>query len=244
MVDAHCHLYEFANIEAEVEKFRNIGGTAMLCCGGDLESSKQSVELAQKYPEVFGAVGVHPEHQKVIPNTDDFLKLVGKKIVAIGECGLDYYPDTTIEEKEFQIKLLKFNIELAEKTGLPLVVHCRNAFDDIFVHLHYDQVQMHCFTGNMQQMQKCVKRGWHISFGGILTFKSSHTLREVAKVVPEDRLLIETDSPYLAPEPIRGTTNTPANVKIIAETLAQIRAVSLSEIECLTTMNARRLFGL
>lgn len=245
MVDAHCHLYEFENIESEIEKFKQIGGTAMLSCGGDLESSKRSVEIARKYPEVFVAVGVHPEHQKTLPREEEFLDLVNnKKVVAIGECGLDYYPDTSVEEKDFQIKLLKFNVDLAKKTNLPLVVHCRNAFDDVFENLHYPRVQMHCFTGNMEQMQECVKRGWYISFGGILTFKSNHALREVAKQVPEDKVLIETDSPYLAPEPIRGTTNTPANVKIIAEALALVRGVSIAEIDMLTTKNAKELFKL
>ncbi len=240
MIDAHCHLYEFENIKAEVEKFRSIGGTAMVCCGGDLESSKKSVEIANLYPEVFATVGVHPEHQSGIPNTDDFLKLINDRVIAIGECGLDYYPDTSLEQKDFQEKLLKFNIDLAEKTNLPLVVHCRSAFDDLFRILHYPKVQMHCFTGNLEQMQECIKRGWYISFGGILTFKSSHQLREVAKQVPSDRLLVETDSPYLAPEPIRGSLNTPSNVKIVSETLEQIVG---QPIETLVTHNLHTLFS-
>jgi len=109
--------------------------------------------------------------------------------------------------------------------------------------LDYSKVQMHCFTGNIDQMQECVKRGWYISFGGILTFKSSHELREVAKQVPEDRLLIETDSPYLAPEPVRGTVNTPANVKIVAQTLASVRGTSVEEIDRITSANFAKLFS-
>ncbi len=240
MIDAHCHLYEFENIEAEIEKFRAIGGTAMVCCGGDLESSKKSVDIANNYPEVFATVGVHPEKQSELPVPDDFLNLINERVVAIGECGLDYYPDTTSEQKDFQEKLLKFNINLAEKTGLPLVVHCRNAFEDLFRILHYSKVQMHCFTGNIEQMQECVKRGWYISFGGILTFKSSAKLREVAKLVPSDRLLTETDSPYLSPEPIRGSINTPSNVKIVVETLAQITSRSVDQI---VTHNLHTLFN-
>lgn len=244
MVDAHCHIYESKVIGDEVLGFRKIGGTHMLCCGGDLASSIRSAELAQEYPEIYASVGVHPEHVKSLPEVDDFLKLVQGKVVAIGECGLDYYKNTGIQEKKFQEDLLRFNIDLAEKTNLPLVVHCRAAFDDLFETLHYDKVQMHCFTGNLEQMQECVHRSWYISFGGILTFKSGVDLREVAKQTPADRLLVETDSPYLAPEPVRGSINEPKNVKIVAETLAEVRGTTLAEIEKITVENFRKLFSI
>ncbi len=243
MVDAHCHLFEAKDVGAEVQRFKDIGGTAILCCGSDLESSRKSIELSEKYPDVYAAVGVHPESVTKVPESEDYLKIVKDKVIAIGECGLDYRSGMTAQEKEFQKDLLLFNIALAEKTKLPLVVHCRAAFEDLFKVLDYSKVQMHCFTGNIDQMQECVKRGWYISFGGILTFKSSHELREVAKQVPEDRLLIETDSPYLAPEPVRGTVNTPANVKIVAQTLASVRGTSVEEIDRITSANFAKLFS-
>lgn len=244
MTDAHCHPYESTNTEDWIKGFREIGGTHLLCAGANLKTSQESIELSKKYPEIYAAIGIHPESTTEVPKPDEFLRLVGGKVVAIGECGLDYRPETTQEEKDFQKQLLQFNVDLAEKTGLPLVVHCRAAFDDLFATLHYAKVQMHCFTGNLDQMQECVKRGWYISFGGILTFKSSHELREVAKQVPADRILIETDAPYLAPEPIRGSVNTPANVKIVAETLARVRQISVQEVDNLTTTNFKHLFNL
>ena len=112
----------------------------------------------------------------------------------------------------------------------------------MFEVLDLDRVQMHCFTGNMEQMQECVRRGWYISLGGIVTFKSSHELREGVKAVPDDRLLVETDAPYIAPEPVRGSRNTPQNVKIVAAKIADVKGTSINRIEAITTKNAKRLF--
>ena len=240
MIDSHCHLQEFE------DPGRVIGGLeAVICCGADLESSEKAIEIAERFPQVFATVGCHPDAK--VFDGKLFLKLSRhKKVVAIGECGLDFLPETREEEKSDQRELFKFNIDLAKETGLPLVIHCRNAFEDVFQALSAQcsalSVQMHCFTGNMEQMQECVKRGWYISFGGIVTFKSSHELRDVVKAVPENRLLIETDAPYLAPEPVRGSKNEPKNVKIIAEVLARIRGSSINQIEKITSENCRQLF--
>lgn len=232
MIDAHCHLQEFENPSGAIA-----GLEAVICCGSGVKSSQKAVDLASKYKEVFATVGVHPED---IDDRDEaklrrLLKM--PKIVAVGECGLDTGSDEEVE-------LFKFNIKLARETGLPLVVHCRNQFEKVFEVLDYDKVQMHCFTGNLEQMQECVKRGWYISFGGMVTFKSSHNLREVVKSVPEERLLIETDAPFLAPEPVRGTQNEPKNVKIVAAKIAEVRSTSINQIDEVTTRNARLLFGL
>ncbi len=257
MIDAHCHLQEFEDLQAVVSSASKAGITGMICAGADLESSKKAVVMAEKFPRVFATVGCHPDAK--VFDEKLFLKLSQhKKVVAIGECGLDFLPEIREKEKRRQRELLKFNLDLAKETGLPLVIHCRNAFDDIFSMLdctgsHLSRpasrkrrdplrVQMHCFTGNMEQMRECVKRGWYISFGGIVTFKSSHALREVAKAAPEDKLLIETDAPYLAPEPVRGGRNEPKNVKIVAAKIAEVRGTSINQIEEITTKNARRLF--
>ncbi len=266
MIDAHCHLQEFENPGKVIE-----GLDAVICCGAGVESSRKAVKLAKQYKEVYATVGIHPEEnsKSEIRSSKQILKskllklLKHPKVVAVGECGLDFTPETSEEEKNAQRELLIFNIDLAKETGLPLVIHCRNAFDDIFklldrtgLHLvrsadrprnnPYDllAVQMHCFTGNMEQMRECVKRGWYISLGGIVTFKSNHALRDVAKAVPEDKLLIETDAPYLAPEPVRGSRNTPVNVKIVAAKIAEVRNSSINQIEEITVQNARRLFGI
>jgi len=243
MVDAHCHLYEFDELDAVVQKAKEAGVDTMICAGADLASSKKSIVIAEKYPGVYATVGAHPEAGYDVKRSD-FVSLLGKNVVGIGECGLDYNSEISDEDKAEQQELFKFNIDLAKETKLPLVVHCRNAFRDVFELLDYDRVQMHCFTGNLERMQECVNRSWYVSFGGIITFKKSADLREVVKQVPEDRLLIETDSPYLAPEPVRGGRNTPANVKIVAELVAKLRGTSINEIDKITTMNAKELFRL
>ncbi len=234
MIDAHCHLQDLNNIGTEVQRCKAIGITTLICNGSDLESSQKAIKIAEKFPQVFATVGCHPDVK--VFDKKLFLKLSQhKKVVAIGECGLDS-PNST------QIELLKWHIQLAKETGLPLVIHCRNAFDDIFEMIDYDQVQMHCFTGNMDQMRECVRRGWYVSLGGIVTFKASHDLREVAKQVPTERLLIETDSPYISPEPLRGKTNYPANLIYIARLIAQLRSISIDALDRLTTANTYNLF--
>ncbi|KKS33211.1 MAG: Deoxyribonuclease, TatD family [Candidatus Amesbacteria bacterium GW2011_GWA2_42_12] len=258
MIDAHCHLQKFENPGEVIS-----GLEAVICCGADLESSKKAIEISDKFPNVWATVGIHPEENfkstssrfasKILRSKEilksKLLKLLRQpRVVAVGECGLDFLPETREEEKSAQRELFKFNIDLAKEIKLPLVVHCRNAFEDVFSILNAQdsmlKVQMHCFTGNMEQMLECVRRGLYISFGGILTFKSSQELREVARLVPEDKLLIETDSPYLAPEPIRGTRNEPKNVKIVAEVLAKTRGVDFNAIDQLTSQNARKFFNL
>lgn len=247
MIDAHCHLQNSPDIQEDIK-----GLDKVICAGYNLESSKKALEIAEKYDGVFATVGVHPEESQNsnIKGQNFKSKLLNllkhQKTVAVGECGLDYTPQTSEGEKRGQRELLKFNLELARETKLPLVIHCRNAFEDIFSILNAQysmlNVQMHCFTGNMEQMQECVRRGWYMSFGGIITFKSSHELREVAKQVPPDRLLIETDSPYISPEPFRGQRNSPANSIYIAKVIAKARGIDLAELDKITTANVYRLF--
>ena len=227
MIDAHCHLYEIPE-----EEWKDNGLEAMVCAGADLETSKKSIQLANKYENVYATVGIHPEGMKEPRDPSTLLGMTKeRKVVAVGECGLETGSDE-------EIKLFKFNIDLAKETGLPLVVHCRNMFNKIFEILDYGKVQMHCFTGTEEEMRECVKRGWYISFGGILTFKKNEELRRVAKLVPEELLLVETDSPYLSPEPVRGTKNVPTNVKYVLDCLAK------ENMEQITSENARRLFGI
>jgi TatD DNase family protein len=230
MTDSHCHLYE-------LEEARWIGDRPdiIICPGGDLATSRKAVELAQKFDGVYAVVGQHPESNDDF-DKEGFLCLTQKeRVVAIGECGLD-------SDSDREISLFRKNYDLALETELPLVVHCRGVFGKVFEMLEYSKVQMHCFTGNMDQMWECARRGWYMSFGGILTFKKSVDLREVAKNVPDNLLLVETDSPYLSPEPIRGQVNKPGNVRIVCELLAKIRGVGVEEIERLTSENAKRLF--
>ncbi len=232
MIDAHCHLYEL-----EESEWNNNRLTAMISPGADIATIKKSIALSEKYANVFATVGQHPESKDEY-NKKLFLEMAkNKKVVAIGECGLD-------SDNESEVELFKQNIDLAHETGLPIVVHCRNMFAKVFEVLDYDKVQMHCFTGNTAEMRECARRGWYISFGGIVTFKKSGELREVARLVPEELILAETDSPYLAPEPLRGSVNKPENVKIVIEKLAEVRGIPVEEMDKITSANAKRFFGL
>ena len=238
MVDAHCHLYEIDNLGSLEEL------SLVICAGAGIETSKKAVEFTKRFEKVYATAGIHPEEGNNV-DEEELKKLLGEnKVVAVGECGLDYYKKTTEEEKVRQGELFKLNIRLAKEKKMPLVVHCRNAFEEIFKMLDYDMVQMHCFTGNDEQMRECVKRGWYISFGGILTFKNDRGLRGVAKNVPEDRLLTETDSPWLSPEPFRGEKNTPIRVKYVLECLAQTRGQDQNLLADRIEENTRKLFGI
>jgi len=238
MVDAHCHLYDLENFESTE------GLDLIICAGAGIETSKKAVEFAQKFEVVYSTVGIHPEEGNNVDKIEFKKLLKYPKVVAVGECGLDYYEDTSEEEKEKQRELFKLNIKLAKENRLPLVVHCRSAFDDVYKILDYDRVQMHCFTGNEDQMRNCADRGWYISLGGILTFKNDRGLREVAKKVPENLLLTETDAPWLSPEPFRGEKNTPFRVKYVLESLAFARGQNLRSLEEKIEENARTLFKL
>ncbi len=234
MIDAHCHLQEFEDLQAVISNASSAGITGMICAGADLESSKKAVEIAEKFEQVYATVGVHPESNDDPSKIENLINL--PKVIAVGECGLD-------TDNPREIELLKTQIDLAKKYNLPLMVHNRKQDKKILEILgDYPKVMLHCFTGDMVFMKECVKRGWYISFGGIVTFKSSHELREVAKAVPEDKLLIETDAPYLAPEPVRGSRNTPENVKIVAAKVAEVRNTSINQIEKITSDNCKRLF--
>jgi TatD DNase family protein len=177
MVDAHCHLQEFEDIKAEIQKAKDAGVRAIICNGSDAENSKRAIEIANEYSGIWATVGQHPESGFIVESNEFIEMTKHPKVVAIGECGLDYTLETSIDEKAKQKELLLFNIQLAQETKLPLVIHCRNAFDDIFEIVDYVKVQMHCFTGNLEQMQECIKRGWCVSFGVIITFKKSAELR-------------------------------------------------------------------
>jgi len=242
MIDTHCHLQEISDIDAGVQRCRAAGIVTLICNGYDLQSSKKALRIARSHDEVWATVGVHPEEslKSQILNPNEFLKLINhKKVVAIGETGLDA-PDSA------QIELFEWHIQLAKKADLPLVVHCRNAFEEVFQVLSTQnsvlRVQMHCWTGSWDWAKKFLDLGCYLSFGGVVTFKNSHELQGVVKLVTADRLLIETDSPYISPEPVRGKPNSPANLMYIARLIAQLRNITVEELDKLTTDNAYRLF--
>lgn len=205
------------------------------------------MDLVKKYDNVYGLLGVHPS--EVNGWTDDLLDKIREyskntKILGVGEIGLDYYWDKSFNDlqKEVFIKQVK----LANELGLPISIHDREAHKDTFDILkEYNKsskIVMHCFSGSVEFMKECVKEGWYIALGGVVTFKNAVKMKDVAKEVPLDRLLLETDAPYLTPVPFRGTTNQPAYVKYVAEEIAKLREITFEEVDVVTTKNAKDVF--
>ena len=223
--------------------------------GANLEGSRRSVELAATDPRIWATVGIHP-HEAETTTDADFAAIEElarqPRVVGIGECGLDRGPHNDAPFPA-QIRLLRKHIALARSTGLPIVIHNRDTYPELFEILEDERRNaggapyrgiMHCFSGGPAEAEKSVALGFHVSFSGVLTFKNAGKTRDAAKCVAVDRLLVETDCPYLTPEPHRGSRNEPAYVAHVATTLAQIKAISLNDLAAHTTNNARRLFAL
>jgi len=214
-----------------------------------LDTSRRAVEIAEQYPHVYAAVGWHPEN--CAPYTRESLDTLrawakDPKVVAIGEIGLDYYWEQN-PPREFQQEVFRDQLALAQELGLPVIVHDRDAHADcLAIVKEFPQVRgvFHCFSGSVEIAQELIKRGWYLGFDGPLTYKNAKKTVEVAKIVPLDRVLLETDSPYMAPVPVRGTRNDSRNVFHIAAKFAEIRGMSTDEIIALTNENGRRFFGI
>ena len=250
IIDSHCHLdYEplINNIDQVLLNAKKKNITNLLTIGTSLESSKKVLEIVNKYPNVYGAIGIHPN--STTGNLDKLdeilmLKKKNKKIIAFGETGLDYFYNRS--EKKDQIIAFEKHVEFSISEKIPVIIHTRNADDDTIsiVKKYYKKTNflIHCFTGNLEFAKNLLNLNCLISFSGIITFKKSKDLRDVVKYVPLERMLIETDSPFLSPDPLRGKFNEPANVKIIGENVAKIKKVPFAEVAKLTTKNFNRLF--
>lgn len=251
MVDAHCHLVDSkygAESPEEIAGKSMSLGVELICNGCGLSESTKSVEIANTKKGVWVCVGLAYDSDKVdLVTTKNKLKelCANNKVVGIGEAGLDNYEGMRTELSSWQERLFRMHLELAKEMGLPIQIHNRNADDQVLDLVDEYQVagMLHCFSGNLEFMKKAIKRNLYISIGGLATFKSRNDLREVIKEIPENRIILETDAPYLAPEPIRGTVNRPENVRIVAEMVANIRGTSINQIDFLTTNNTRQLFG-
>lgn len=252
LVDSHCHI-DFNDFEDDIEEvinnMRQSGVTAALNAGNSFEGFEDQLRLSEKYPFIYTAVGVHPHNADEYPEVkakDLLEKTEHKKVVAIGECGLDYYYDYST--KENQIRLFKEHIVAAQESGLPLVIHTRDADDDTIAILKemYEEKpfsgEIHCFSSSKQLADFALSIGFYISASGIITFNKSGDLRDIFAQVPNERLLAETDSPFLAPVPLRGHRNEPANVKYVVEKLAQIKNMPWEEVAEMTTNNFYKLF--
>lgn len=249
--DTHAH-YDDKKFDAdrrEVLAAMPAKGVSLIVDPGcDGESSRAACALAQEFPSVYAAVGWHPEEWQSW-NGESMALLrslcAQPKVVAIGEIGLDYYWDT--EHKALQKEMFERQLSLAIERKLPVIVHDREAHGDCLeIVMNYPEARgvFHCFSGSVEIAQELIKRGWYLGFDGPLTYKNAKKTVEVARIVPLDRVLLETDSPYMAPVPVRGTRNDSRNVSHIAAKFAEIRGMSTDEIIALTNENGRRFFGI
>ncbi len=253
-VDAHCHLqlelgetrFEVSEADAQVERARAAGVEWMVCVGTGLETSRQALELASRYDDVYATVGLHPHDASRLDAEWDALAELARaeRCVAIGEVGFDlFYEHSSREQQEVAFRR---HIALAKAVDRPLMIHSRDAWDDTFRVLDAEGVPartiFHCFTGGPHEARAALDRDCYLSFSGIVSFKTADDVRAAAAVAPAARVLVETDSPYLAPVPHRGKPNEPAYVALVGAALAAARGVDADEIAELTRANAARVF--
>ena len=253
IIDTHCHL-DFGQFnpdrESVLKRADKAGVKYIINVASSLEGSRKSVELASKYKNIFATVGIHPHDADKVTG-EAFAEIEGlskeKKVVAIGEVGLDYFKSPSLPDK--QKEAFGRFIELSKKLGLPLIIHNRDAQADVLGILQKVCEKpvkgvMHCFSGNKELLDKVLELGLFVSFTCNLTFKNASALREVARHVPTDRLLLETDAPFLAPQAYRGKRNEPSYITELRDILSELLNLPKEEIEKITTENARRLFKL
>jgi TatD DNase family protein len=251
LIDTHCHLnhHHFDDDLPEVlARAESAQVRRMIVVGYDMPSSEQAVQLAERFEPIFAAVAVHPhDSQDYTPTAESRLRNLARhpKVAAIGEIGLDYHYN--FSPVEAQRAAFWAQLALAKEAGLPVIIHCREAYGDALDVLEAGAAReiggvMHCWSGTVEEAERALDLGLYLGFGGTLTFKNAEVTREAARMAPADRLLIETDAPYLAPVPYRGKRNEPAYVRLVAEELAAIRGVTREEAAAVTTENARRLF--
>jgi len=252
LVDTHAHLDggRFAeDLEQVIQRADDQGVHSIITVGCDLESSRASVDLAERYPGIYATVGVHPhDAATVTPQLLDELAQLATadKVVAIGEIGLDYYRNHCPHDQ--QQKAFRQQLALARQCKLPVVIHDRDAHDDVLAILREEKAEeiggvLHCFSGNIEMAKACLDLGFYLSFTGTITYPKNDALREVIRQVPTERILVETDCPYLAAQPWRGKRNEPSYVVKTAETVAEIKGLTLTDVARITSLNAFELFG-
>ena len=253
IVDSHCHL-DFPGLSEDeagvIQRAKAAGVGIMVHIAARHAGWPVGIALAERRPEVFCAVGVHP-HEAGTEGLDDPAPLIAlaahPRVVALGESGLDYFYDRSPRDR--QAASFRTHVQAARVTGLPLIVHTRDADEDTMALLEREMAQapftgvIHCYSSSRRLAERAVALGLHLGIGGILTFRSSDALREIVRDMPLDRLLLETDAPFLAPVPRRGKTNEPAYTAYVAKALADLRGLPVAEIEAVTTANFHRLFA-
>ncbi len=252
MIDTHAHVdfecYD-SRLEEVLSNAKKEGIEKIIIPGVRAKDYQKIVELIEKHDFLYGAVGVHPsEATEYSEQVHQQIRELAKhpKMVAIGEIGLDYYWDKTNIDKQKEI--FKAQIDIAKEVNKPILVHDRDAHEDTFNILKEKNasdvgVVMHCFSGSVEFAQQCVKEGYYIALGGVVTFKNAKKPKEVASKIPLENLLLETDSPYLTPTPYRGEENEPSYVRFVAQEIADLKGISLQEVDSQTTKNAYKLFN-
>ncbi|WP_416829545.1 TatD family hydrolase [Ectobacillus polymachus] len=253
LFDTHAHLNDeqyAEDVEQVIKHAREAGVSNLVVVGFDDVTILKAIELAQTYDFIYAAVGWHPVD--AIDMKEEHLQWIEQlaahpKVVALGEMGLDYHWDKS--PKEVQQEVFRKQIRLARKVKLPIIIHTRDAIEDTITILkeeHAEEVGgiMHCFSGSVETAKICVEMNFLISLGGPVTFKNAKKPKEVAAEIPIEKLLIETDCPYLAPHPYRGKRNEPAYVKLVAEEIAMLKGVTYEEVASITTENAKNFFGI
>ncbi len=247
MIDTHSHINfeEYKeNFEGFLQQIKEADVEKVIIPGVDSSTFKEISDLTEQYEMLYCAIGTHPSEAKSYKKEEMLPYLNNKKTVAIGEIGLDYYWET--ETKELQKKIFNSQLEIAQEYKMPVLIHDREAHQDTFDILQdykLKDVVFHCFSGNLEFAKKCLDKGYYIAIGGVVTFKNAKDLKETAKYTPLDKILLETDAPYLAPVPYRGKLNTPEYLIYIAQEIANLKNINVEEVKTQTTLNAKRIFN-
>lgn len=249
LIDTHAHLDMYENWDVIIKNAKENGIKKIIIPAVETEYFQKILDIANSYEDVYCMMGIFPTeaknwHDEILDDIKELAK--NKKVVSIGEIGLDYYWDKSFvdEQKDIFIKQVK----LANELGLPIEIHDRESHKDVFdILVEYNKtsdVVFHCFSGSVEFARECLKQGWYIALGGVVTFKNAVKTKEVAKDVPLDRLMLETDSPYLTPVPFRGKENQPAYVRYVADEIAKLKGIDVKEVIEATTKNAEMVFGI
>ena len=246
-IDNHCHVLGeyYDNIDEVIKKCKAAKVEKIIVSGTNIKTNREVLELVNKYDIVYGTIGFHPT--ELDDFTDTYFawleaNINNKKIIGIGEIGLDYHYDNT--DKELQIMVFKRQLDIAKKYHKSVIIHSRDSTRDTYNILKDYKLSgvIHCFSGSVEMAREFIKIGYYIGIGGIITYKNAKNIKEVVKEIPLSYILLETDSPYLAPEPYRGKENNPSNIPLIAEAISGIKSVSITEVSAVTTANSRAVF--
>ena len=245
MIDTHCHVFEDEKIDLK-NIMKNMDGNIVIFSGATKEDNENTIKAIKEYENAYGTIGFHPDEASKIKDEDinDLENKLNKKIIGIGEIGLDYYHN---DNKEEQKSLFIKQLNLARKHNLPVVIHSREAALDTFEILKdYEDLKkvMHCYSYSLDMAYRFINIGCTLGIGGVLTFKNAKNIKEVVENIPLEKIVLETDSPYLTPEPFRGTSNQPHNIIYVAEKIAELKNIDIEKVYDITTKNACEIYNI